>query len=392
MSVIIGNQQLARITNQKLIIDIIREKGPLSRAGISKSLKLSAPTVSCNIDKLINNGIIHETGIGDSSGGRKPIMLEFNYNYGNIVGIDLSGEVAKFALGNLKPEIIQEVKSEMPSGKTGKETIYWFIEKIDGILQANRNAVEKLMAVSIAFPGVVDPVSGKTKSSIRFGDWIDLDIKKIFEDHYNVPLLINNDINTAVLGELRYGCGNGYKNMAYIGVDVGIGAGIVINGALYEGSRFTAGEMSRIILPDGTYLESVLTVTKIVENIKKNISSGTSSILKELSGGDTDKIDFGLIVKALELKDEFCVSQIKRYAEILGIAIANMANILDFEIIIIGNEIVKLGNPFIDTIKEVVSQHVDPDPVVMYSKLDTKTVIYGTFAVCLNHVFSHIIE
>ena len=134
MKKVLGNQRLVRITNQKLIIDAIRENGLISRAELSKLLKLSLPSVSSNIDRLIKQGLLVEVGEGDSSGGRKPIMLEFNNNYGNIIGIDMAGMEVKVAVSNLKPEILAKMTFAISENSNGEEILQILIEKVSEII------------------------------------------------------------------------------------------------------------------------------------------------------------------------------------------------------------------------------------------------------------------
>jgi N-acetylglucosamine repressor len=399
---IVGNQKLARITNQRLIIDVLREKGSVSRTDLARMLHLSVPTVSWNTSQLIEQGFVIETGTGESSGGRKPIMLEFDYSFGTILGIDLSGETIKVALSNLKPEIYDEESFEIPDIPYDRKLLEWIIKKMDSVLDRNPSSRDRLKVISIGFPGVVDGISGQIIASSRFGEWIGLDLKKIIADRYKASLLINNDINTAVSGELMFGCGNGYRNLVYIGVDVGIGAGLVLNGSLFEGSGNNAGELSKIILTpfipnqkdhQEIYLESIVSVTKMVSDFKEQVRAQPDlSMAVGFAGGDTEQIDLDHIAKALQHKDPFCTGWIKSYAEILGIVIANIVNLLDVEAVIIGNEISKLGTLYIEAVRDTVYNHVNTKPRILYSQLGTKTVLYGTFAIALEHVVRYLVR
>jgi len=399
MKKVLGNQRLVRITNQKLIIDAIRENGLISRAELSKLLKLSLPSVSSNIDRLIKQGLLVEVGEGDSSGGRKPIMLEFNNNYGNIIGIDMAGMEVKVAVSNLKPEILAKMTFAISENSNGEEILQILIEKVSEII--SKYKLHKIMAIVIAIPGIINSKDGYVEYSYRFRELARVDIKKAFEEQFKTTILLRNDINTAVLGELCYGCGKGYLNLVYVGVDVGIGAGIVLNGKLYEGAHYCAGEIGYLALSQDVfetkhrkrrYLGPIASIKSIVENVKSSIKNGAESSILSFVNGDAEKISFIHVVKALQEGDKLCYEHVINSARILGIAVSNIANILDVDLIIIGNEAENFGPDYINTVRSVVNKMTVTSPQIAYSLLKNEAVIYGTFAIALEYILNNIIK
>lgn len=393
---ILGNQQLVRRTNQRLIIEHLRQKGSLSRADLSKVLSLSAPSISSNIEQLLEKGIIKEVGIGDSAGGRRPIMLEMNYDYGHIVGVDLSSEEVKVGLADLSGKVLHTNDFYLPYEKRGDVILSKLLQAIKEVSEGY-----KLMAVAIGTPGVLDQKTGTLKLIPQFIGWDRLPISKVISEELKTPVLIKNDINTAAFGETIYGAGKSFSNLCFINIDLGIGAGIVMNRKLYEGHSGAAGEIGYMLLHNNPLafeqngygaLEKDYSIYALLDKIKSEVASNKQSILYEICEGNPERINLELVSKAYNLEDEIVVKHVEKMAYAISAVILNLQVILDLELFLIGGRVSIFGQKFLDLVRSTFD-NISPIPAkIEYSHLHEKAGMMGAFAIALQHVFENIIE
>jgi predicted NBD/HSP70 family sugar kinase len=280
----IGNQEMVRITNQRLILNLIKEKGTISRADIAKILNLSPPSTSSNINQLINMDFIREIGEGVSAGGRKPIMLELNRNYGYIVGVDMSTEEVKVVLGSIYAEVIDTAYFKIREDEVGITLLIDIIESLNFLYKKNNIHKDKIKVIMIAAPGVYDKTTNKIVSS-RFPGWDDIDIIGALAAEFNSKVIFKNDIGTAAYGEYKFGIKQNCKNLLFINADISFGAGLVINGELYEGTLGSAGMVGKTVFSKeqvggiykrNGYLETSVSTVKLVQRIKNKCKNDKS--------------------------------------------------------------------------------------------------------------------
>lgn len=396
-----GNQGTIKENNQKLIIDTLVKRGATSRAELAKVLKLSAPSVSKNINYLLEKRILREIGEGDSIGGRRPILLEFNYNYGYIIGVDLSSQDLKIALANLNSEIIELRSIDISNIKIGKEILNIVKENIDDIFKKNNLKLKQLLAVALGFPGIIEDTGRLIALPMGLYIWEEVNIKEELKKKFKVEIIFKNDINLAALGECCYGIGKDYQNLAYISVDMGVGAGLILNNTLYEGIRLAAGEIGYLAsgIEDAHYdhkkvgpLESRIAIPAIIEKVKQGIINGNASQITELVAGDLNKINVKILEKAIELRDPLVIGEMERVVNLLGVVLANISVLLDLDLIILGGKLIDLGYDFLGPLNEIVGKIVPFNIKVRYSALDQNAIIYGAFTIALEHVHQNILK
>lgn len=388
MAQVIGNPELIRRTNQGLILEIIRQSGLISRADLAKTLQLSAPTVSANIERLLKRNVLSEVGSGDSSGGRPPILLKLNPDYGFMAGVDLSSDRVRIALVDFTGEIMSQ---KTISAGGGEEILQTSVKKIYSLIQDLGLETNKLLNVAIATPGVLDRNSKKLHLVPQFTEWEGLAIVDLVESAFSCPVLIRNDINTATLGEIQYGAGVGFQSLAYISVDTGVGAGIVLNGQLLEGVHSAAGEIGHMINDPGMIrprkqglgtLEAVAAVPFILEEAAKVMSFTSDDSLNKLSEMEQEIAKGN--VNALQIME--------KAARMIGYAIVNLHAVLDLETVIIGGSVTTFGERYLQIVRETV-RGLAPLPLgIVYSKLAGLSVLKGAFVVAQEKAIEDIVN
>lgn len=231
--------------------------------------------------------------------------------------------------------------------------------------------------------------------------WDDINIENTIKNRFKTKVIIKNDINLAALGESHFGSGVKYKNLMFVSIDMGVGAGIIINDQLYEGSRLAAGEIgyfsSRI--EDSNFdhkyygpLESRISIAGIINNIKNDLNSGCESLINDLTSGKLDEITTKVINEAIRQGDSYVISAMLKVSEELGITLANLAILLDLEFIILGGQLFEFEYDFFAIVSKYVQQLVPLDTKISRSTLEPNAVIYGAFAAGLEYVHNNILH
>lgn len=388
----IGNQEMVRVTNQNLILDLIKERGMISRADIAKTLYLSPPSISSNINCLLEMGLLREAGEGASSGGRKPILLELNKDYGYIVGIETGGEEVRISLGNICAEIIDTQYLEPVNDNSGVGLLINIMHSLNEMIEGKHISKGKIKVIAIAAPGVYDIQSKKMVGSTDM-DWSDIDIGGALKAEYGAEIIIKNDISIAALGEYIFGLNKNCGNMLYINADNRIGAGMIINGELYEGSFGAAGIIRSMafsreqiggIYKKTGYLETSVSVDKLVRKIRNTCREDKQLI--ELCGGEIARLDFGVLKRAYEKNHMTVKNELEKVVDLISMAIGNINTVLNVDTIVLGGRMAALGEYFIISIKRVVGELCPFTPYIAYSVLKENAVIYGLLAAGQEHV------
>jgi len=366
------NQSSVKQTNQALIIDYIRQGGPTSRAGLAKALAMSKPAVSANVEDLLNREVLLERGAGQSSGGRIPTLIAFNKNYRHILTLDLNRNHPQICLVNLEGEILHKHEILVDQGDLKADLEEKIIRQVDDLLALEPD--QCLGVITLALPGVIDEKTGQVFANPQFNHWKELNLKDLFESTYPVDVIMKNDIDMAALGEKHFGCGQTVEDLVYVSLGMGLGAGIILNNRLHEGKRKAAGEIgfSRIFSQNDN-LEDYLSLGAVYKRIEKDIQAGQKTLLESLEG----QVSLETIKRALDQGDSYCQDLIEDMGKHLGTAIANMALLLDLDLIIIGGAIADLGPKFVEGIRGVVEEIVPFETNISLGDLGAMSGTYG---------------
>ncbi len=397
-----GNSQYINKINKIRILNLIREKGPLSRADIAKQSGISAPTVTRIAESLIKEeGLIKEVGIGISTGGRKPTLLEFAANDSLVLGIDLGTTHIDGVLANLNAESIAEIVIETKIDEGFEKIMDRIANLISQLSNHPKVQGKKIFGVGLAVAGLINRYQNVIEFSPDF-HWEDVDIKKTLNEKFNFEIKFDNVTRVMALGELWYGIGQQVKNFIVINIGYGIGAGIIINGQPLYGSFGLAGEFGHMIMDKdskmrcecGSFgcLESLASGRAIAQSALQQITDGRISVLKEKVNGDLLKITTKMVAEAARNGDQLSKEIFENAVEYLGISITNLINLLTPEVILIGGGVAQADDLLFAKIQEIVnkralrtrSRKILLKPVTFGMKAASK----GAVALILNEVLN----
>lgn len=353
-----GNQSMVKKNNQKAIVKYLMENGAASRADLAKVLEVSKPTISKNTNELIEYGILIEEGKGDNELGKKSILVNFNKDHKYVLGIDISKRRFKIALGDL----LCNIKYTLDIEYNHPDDIDC-ITFIEDFIHNNNIDKSDIYCIGISYPGIISNGAFPNILSEKVNQIKLQKLTNAIDKVFDSKIIIKNDINLAIIGERIITGLMDINNHLYISVDVGIGAGLIINGRLYEGDRNGAGEIGFTvpnIHVDGKYvnIEEVASKTGIIKIIKKDFKNITDSKLYKLCDGNMDNISINKFAQALKQRDEYCQNLMDKVSKYLGITIANITSLLDIENVVIGGDIPNLDESILIRINEVVSNLV----------------------------------
>jgi predicted NBD/HSP70 family sugar kinase len=328
----------AREHNERLILATIYDAGRISRADVARATGLTRTTVSDVTERLIVDGLCHEVGRGPSTGGKAPILLEVPDTARLLVGVDLGDRVFTAATVNLRGEIIDRV--DVPSEEAdGDEAVQLALDVIDRVV---RTADGPILGIGIGAPGLVDQDEGAVIQGVR-RDWRNLPLGSMVAERFGLPVQVANDAQAAGLAEHVFGAMRNL-NLITVKVGMGIGAGLVLDGELFEGDRFGAGEIGHTVVdPAGSpcrcgrrgCLETVASARAVLDQVSElwGRSVSLDEVLDRFEAGDPGTR--GIVIKA---------------GQQLGAALAAAIGLLHVRRIVLAGTMVAFGEAWLDAV------------------------------------------
>ncbi|WP_123040246.1 ROK family transcriptional regulator [Cohnella candidum] len=348
--------------NRNIVLAFIRNQGPITKVEVAARTHLSFTAINNIVDELIQENLIMEAGYDISSGGRKPILLDVNPDGLYTVGIHLSASAIKAAVINFKGSPVVQEESKLGDPSDREALIHCIVQAVQSILDASGIPKEKFAGIGFASPGPLDPNKGTILSPPNIPGLAYVPIRDILEERFGMQVLIEKDANVMALSELWYGAAQGLNSIIYVDADVGIGSGIIFNRKIYQGFPYGAGEIGHGTIEldgpkcnCGNYgcLEAVASGMAIVRRAGEEIRRGVSSELSPLYLEREDSVDLFAIIRAARREDALAVNLLKESARYVGIALANVINMITPESIVIGGYLVNEYPPYFDQLKEV---------------------------------------
>ena len=312
------------------------------------------------------------------------------------IGIDLGGTKILTAVADDNGEIIARVKLATET-ELGQERIKKNIFKsIYKVLEKTDIKIEKIKSIGIGSPGPLNVEKGIIYESANL-PIKNMEIVELIEEETGVNTYLQNDANTAALGEKVFGAGKEADDLLYITISTGVGGGIIINGKIYYGHTGNAGEIGHMTVDPtgpqcgcGNYgcLESFSSGTAIKNMAKKAIENDESTLIKKLA--KDQKLSAKLVAKAAEKGDQKALDIFAKAGYYLGIGIANLVNIFNPEMIILGGGVLKAKEYFLDRAKEEFKKRALKAPAdivkIKEAVLEDEIGVKGAIALAMQKV------
>lgn len=397
--VVKGSFELMKKLNFEAILKVIKNNGSLSRADIAKLTGLTPASVT-NITKiLIESDYLIERGIGESSGGRPPIILEINIKARYIIGVSIGVGSIDVVLTDLGADIVTKKTIYIDENNINEEYVFThLINLINEVIEISEIDRKKIVGIGVAMHGVVNPMLGISQYAPYY-NWENVNIKSILEEKFEYPVFLDNDVRAIALGESLFGAAKRIDNFVAINISNGIGAGIIIDNKPYYGVDYSAGEIGHMVVEQdgslcncGNYgcLESVASNKSVERKVIRSIKQGVSTLLTN-EVEDTEKISIRDISIAASKGDELSISVLKETARYIGVGISGLVNILNPKLIVLVGDIFEQDKIMIKTLSEVVKKRglrISTENVkIVKSDLGENAAVIGAATLVIQEVF-----
>jgi glucokinase len=248
---IIGRPPLLRQTNAQILLRLLREAGPCSKADLVRASGLSAPSVTNVVAHLARAGLVEPIGEGDSTGGRPPDILRFRAERGCVAGVEIRSDSLRFLLADLDGREIGKAAVPLQRPSSSPPLVCKGIaEGVRELLSKLSQPEEQLLELVVGVPAIVNVQEGVVMALSALKDWSNVPFGAMLAREFRCNVTIENDTNLAAQGEYYRGAAQGEKNFVFITIGQGVGAGIFVNGSIYRGSQWTAGEIGYLRVPN----------------------------------------------------------------------------------------------------------------------------------------------
>jgi len=236
-----ATHQQTRTFNQQLVLRALHDDSPRSRADLARLTGLTRTSVGDLVGALIHEGLIEEVGRGQSSGGKSPILLRVAPDGRHVIGLDLGEAQFSGAVVNLRGEILRSIHLPL-EGRNGDAAFELVVQLVDALRADDRSP---LLGIGVGAPGIIDTSTGTVRWSVNL-NWAELRLGPLLEERFGVPVVVANDSHAAALAELTFFRRPRPNSLIVIKVGRGVGAGIILNGQLFQGDGHGAGEFGHV--------------------------------------------------------------------------------------------------------------------------------------------------
>jgi predicted NBD/HSP70 family sugar kinase len=343
-----GNASTSRALNRRLILNLLRNHGPVSRAELALMTGLSPAAVTFVITELMDEGLVLEREAVASSNGRRPIPVDINYEAHLTLGFKLNRSSIDCVLTDLATSPLATFEATV-TDTTPEGMIDTIRNAIPRLLAEAARGEKDIMGIGVSIPGEVDPKTGVCLQSPRFG-WRDLPFAEMLAEKVHAPVWIDDDVNAFAIAQKLFGAGRNHRNFAALAIGAGIGCSLVLNGDIYHGSNSAAGKLGHITsVPGGEPCECgrrgclmahAAEPYMIAEwGRRKGVAATRTKFVASAAAGDEDALDI-----------------LNEAGSRIGRHLADLVNLFDPEVIVVGGEAVQFGNALLDPLKRAMEE------------------------------------
>ncbi|WP_209330190.1 ROK family transcriptional regulator [Lunatimonas salinarum] len=398
-----GVVEIKNYINKIRIIKELYTGGSNTASNICQMVGISLPTVNLLLSDLLDEKIVVKEGRGQSQGGRKPDLYGLSEDSFYVVGIDLNRFSGKAAVYNTKNQRVTDIFVKNIPLNNEAVTIDLIYEFGQEVIQRSGIADEKIIAIGITMPGLVDGTAGFNHTYLKSSK---KSLTEIWEGRFGRKVFIENDARAKTLAEFKFGQKGDLKNVLGMFVDWGIGLGIIIDGKLYRGFSGFSGEFSHSPLFDNKdiscscgkrgCLESVASGTAVIRLAKEAIALDAESILAKMAQAKGQELDPSTVVEAAIAGDQRAIGILSDVGLDLGRGIAILIQLLNPELIILGGAIAEASQYITTPIQQALNIYsmakLREKTEIQLSKLGSEVGLMGAVAIVNEHIFEDTIN
>ncbi len=394
------NMSTIKQENRASILKILKTNGAASRKDIADIIELTPAAVTIIVNEMIQEGIIKEVGQleeKDKRAGRRKMLLNIEYSYKHVIGINIESDKVSIGIANLNGQIIHH--HVMQLDKTIAPT--QFLKKIAStcmkILWKQNIVRENVIGVGVGIVGRVDLVSGSSKHA--YGLWREeVEVKRTLEHALSIPVVIDNNVRALALAEMEYASEGNLDNMLFVKCGPGIGSAMIINREIYYGTHSMAGEIGHMVMDDDGpickcgqrgCLEALASQEAMIKRLLNDFSKENMPILYALTRGCRESISFANMELAYESGETMLQSIIDEATAYLARGIVNVIRVYDPKKVILYGEIFKwplFHARVLYRLRQIISDDILHELIVI-SSLESESDCIGGIALAIRTYF-----
>ncbi len=378
-----------RERNLASVLEALRERQPAARADLAARTGLSKPTVGASLRSFEAAGLIREFGRSTGRRGPAASLYELVPDAVLVLGIDIGARYLRAVLADLDGREVDEMSLRLPRARA--DDVIEGVRAIAERMSARKSSVE--LAV-VGTPGVIDPASGRISAAPNIEGWDGVLAEHLLSDALGVPVLVENDVNLAALGEQQAGAGRDADSFAYLNIGSGLGAGIILHGTLHRGARGAAGEVGFLPVGDDPFarrhrehggpMEERLSSHALVE-IAKQMSNSTRSTLQA-------PFDVQAIFDSARCGDPLGRELVRYTAEQISVCVAGLTAVVDLELVLLGGGIGVNGDLLLADARAATAKLVPAAPRIECASLGKHAISTGAVAAGLEAARRRVLE
>lgn len=371
-----GSQTALRSANQQRIVDVLQASGQLSQARLARETGLAPATVSNIVRELVTKRVLTTASTG---GKRRAVCLA--QNAGLVAGIDYGHRHLTVAIADMGHNILSERRAEIGPGISANEGIETAANLLGLALDSIGEGMDAVTAIGMGLPAPIEARTGKVGGPSILPGWVGIDPSALASERLGQPVVVDNDANLGVLAEHTWGAAVGVDNVAYLKLSEGVGAGLILGGQLFRGPGGTAGEIGHTTVDEfgpvcrcgnRGCLETIVAARSVIDLLEPRYGPGLS---------------IAEIVRMANAGDHACSRILSDTGRQVGVAIANLCNLFNPDLILIGGELAQADELLLAPIREMVRRCGIPSAAarleVRRAELAERSHVLGAVALAL---------
>ncbi|WOP19975.1 ROK family transcriptional regulator [Raineyella sp. LH-20] len=374
-----GSQSALRSANEARVLEALRSRGALTQAELARRTSLAPSTVSKIVHTLLEAGVVD---METDKQGRRGQLVALSSSAGLVAGIDMGRDHVHVALADLAHQVVAEQHRTLPHGHSLTKGLGAADDILTSLLDGLGQPRTRVISACLSIPAPVD-ADGSISASTLMPGWNGVNLASSAEEVLGLPVLVENDANLGAVGEATWGAGRDIRNLVYLKMANGIGAGLILNGEIFRGATGSAGELGHT-----TVVESGAMCQCGNRGCLETVASSAHVI--DLLAPTRGRMTIPRIVELAREGDPGCRRVLGDTGRVAGLAVANLCNIVNPQLLIVGGELSAAEELLLDPMRQSVRLHGIPGAVrsleIVRAELGARAHVLGAVAHALANV------
>jgi predicted NBD/HSP70 family sugar kinase len=378
--------RLPSLTGAGAILQLIRSGEAVTRADLARQTGLARSTVAQRVDALLANRLVHEVTVAASTGGRPPTVLALNGAAGVVLAADLGATHSRLAVSDLTGEPLAEVAVDMEIADGPEAVLGSVLEHFVDLLAKSNHSAGDVRAIGVGLPGPVSFSTGQAVNPPIMPGWDGFSVPQWFGQHFDAPVLVDNDVNIMALGE-HWSHWRDTENLLFVKVGTGIGCGIVAGRQIHRGAQGAAGDIGHIRVSGHDDTVCRCGNTGCLEAV-----AGGRALARRLTEAGAVAASSRDVVELVRAGDTRAVRMVREAGRSLGEVLAACVNFFNPAVIVIGGDVGEVHEQLLAGVREVTFQRSLPlatqHLLTVPAQLGDRAGVMGAAIMAIEHVLA----